>query len=199
MKVENFVIGTAVTVLLLLWLVTPGLAGATVVKVEPATQEVSAGEGFCVDVVIEDIKDMAADGAILHFDPNAMQATKITEGEFLMGGGTTLPVEIIDNTAGTVTFAYALSTGSVGGSGVLATIEFTAGASAEGTFDLSLTNVELYDPNLNLIPTDVFNGTITIGGPTAPTPAPIQGFSGISVAAAIGILAIILVIKRRRR
>ena len=203
MKVENEVIGATVTVLLLLWLVTLGFAGATVVKIEPATQNVLAGEGFSVDVTIEGVTDMAANGAILHFDPNAMQATAIVEGESLKRGGTTLPVEIIDNTAGTVTFAYALSTGSVGGSGPLATIEFTAAASAEGTFDLDLTDLELYDSNLNLIPKDVINGTVTIGGagPAPPTP----GFSGISFAAAIGILVILFVIsdratiRRRRR
>ena len=196
MKMKKIAIGATVAVLLLLWLVTPGFAGATVVKIEPPTQGVSAGEGFSVDVTIEDITDMAANGAILHFDHNAMQATSIIEGDFLKRRGTTLPVEIIDNTAGTVTFAYALSTGSVGGSGPLATIEFTAAASAEGTFDLDLTDLELYDSNLNLIPKDVINGTVTVGeaGPAPPT----QGFSVIEVAAAIGILAILFVIRRRK-
>ena len=196
MKMRNMVIGATVTALLLLWLVTVGFAGATVVKIEPATQSVSPGEGFSVDVTIEDITDMAANGAILHFEPNAIQATSIIEGDFLKRSGTTLPVEIIDNTAGTVTFAYALSTGSVGGSGPLATIQFTAAASAEGTFDMDLTDVELYDSNLNLIPKEVINGTVAIGGagPAPPTP----GFSVIEVVAVIGILAILFVIRRRR-
>ena len=197
MKVKNIVIGTAITALLLLWLVTVGFAGATVVKIEPPTQGVSAGEGFSVDVVVEDVTDMAANGAILHFEPNAMQATKIIEGDFLKSSGTTLPVEFIDNTAGTVTFAYALNTGSVGGSGPLATIEFTAATSAEGTFDLDLTDVELYDSNLILIPRDMINGTVTIGG-AGPTPPPTPGFRVIEVVAVIGILAILFAIRRRK-
>jgi len=160
-------IGATVTVLLLLWLVTLGLAGATVVKIEPATQNVLAGEGFSVNVTIEDVTDMAADGAILHFDPGAMQATNITAGVI-----NSFPVETIDNEAGAVTFAYAKATGSFSGSGALATIEFTADASAEGVFDLDLTDVELIEPDLSAIPIAVSNGTVTIvGGPT-PTPSP---------------------------
>ena len=196
MKMKNTAIGTTVAALLLFWLVTFAPVGATVVKIEPATQSVSPGEGFSVDVTIEDITDMAANGAILHFEPNAIQATSIIEGDFLKRSGTTLPVEIIDNTAGTVTFAYALSTGSVGGSGPLATIQFTAAASAEGTFDMDLTDVELYDSNLNLIQAGVSNGTVIIGG-AGPAP-PTLGFSGIEVVVAIGILAILFVIKRRK-
>ena len=175
MKVKKIAIGATVMVLLLLWLVTPGFAGATVVKIEPSTQNVLAGEGFSVDVTIEDITDMAANGAILHFEHSSMQATGITAGVI-----STFPVTTIDNTAGTVTFAYALQTGSYTGSGVLATIEFTAAASAEGTFELDLTDVELYDPNLNLIPTGVSNGTVTITSKPTPTPTstPTTGGNG---------------------
>ena len=168
MKVKNIAIGATVTVLLLLWLVTLGPVGATVVKIDLSPQNVSAGEGFRVDVTIEDVTDMAADGAILHFDPNAMQATGITAGVI-----STFPLANIDNTAGTVTFAYALMTGSFTGSGPLATVDFTADASAEGTFDLVLTDVELLRPDLSEIPANVFDGTITIGGPEPiPTPTP---------------------------
>ena len=129
----------------------------TAVKVEPATQSVLSGESFSVNVTVEDVTDMAADGAILHFDPDAMQATDITAGVI-----TTSPIEDIDNTAGTVTFGYALMTGSFSGSGPLATIEFTTNASAEGTFNLNLTDVELLEPNQDVIPTDVFNDTVSL-------------------------------------
>ena len=176
MKGKKVAIET-VMILLLLWLVTLSLAGATIVKVEPATQEVSAGEGFSVDVTIEDVTDMAANGAILHFDPTAMQAANITAGVI-----DSFPVEIIDNEAGTVTFAYALQTGSYTGSGPLATIDFTADASAEGTFDLNLTDVEILRPDVSLIQTGVSNGTVTITGdgePTpTPTPTPLTGGNG---------------------
>ena len=162
-------IGATVVVLLLLWLVTVGLAGATVVKIEPSTQNVLAGEGFSVDVTIEDVTDMAADGAILHFDSGAMQAANITAGVI-----NSFPVETIDNEAGAVTFGYAKATGSFSGSGALATIDFTADASAEGVYNLNLTDVELIEPDISAIPIAVSNGTVTVvGGPTpTPTPSP---------------------------
>ena len=159
MKGKNIVIGTAV--LLLFWLVTTSIAGATSVNVTPAYQEVVQGADFQVNVTVDDVTNMAADGAILHFDPCAMQATNITAGVI-----DTFPVEIIDNVAGTVTFGYALMTGSfTGGPGTLATIDFTADATAEGLFELNLTDVELLRQNLSEIPTEVFNGTVNIIGP----------------------------------
>ena len=154
MKGKNIAVGTAV--LMLFWLVTLSIAGATSVNVNPAYQEVLQGAAFQVEVNVTDVTNMAADGAILHFDHNAMQATGITAGVI-----DTFPIEIIDNTAGTVTFAYALMTGGYTGSGPLATIDFTADAS--GLFDLTLTDVELLDPDLYPIPTDVNNGMVNIG------------------------------------
>ena len=134
----------------------------SIVKVEPASQTVLPGQSFSVNVTVEDVTDMASDGAILHFDPTAMQATGITAGVI-----SSFPIEDINNTAGTVTFGYALSTGSFSGSGPLATIEFAANASAEGTFNLNLTDVDLRRPDISSIPTEVFNGTVTISGPPA--------------------------------
>jgi len=137
----------------------------TIVKVAPASQTVLPGQNFSVNVTVENVTNMNADGATLHFNSTAMQATGIIEGEFLKSGGSTIPIEEINNTAGTATFAYALISGSVNGSGVLATIEFTTNASVEGTFDLNLTEVHLVRPNATEIPTEVFNGTVTISRP----------------------------------
>ena len=128
---------------------------ATTVSVEPATQVIIPGDSFSVDVYVTNVTNMAADGAILHFDPTAMQATGITAGVI-----DTFPIEQIDNVTGTVTFGYALMTGSYTGSGPLATIDFDTNASAECWFDLTLTDVELYDSDVQLIPTGVVNGTV---------------------------------------
>ena len=136
---------------------TIAISKPTTVKVEPTSQTVSPGQSFSVNVTVENVTDLASDGAILHFDPNAMQATNVTGGVI-----DTFPIEIMDNTTGTVTFAYALSAGSFSGNGTLATIEFTTNASAEGTFNLNLTGVELLRPDHSVIPTDVFNGTVTL-------------------------------------
>jgi len=136
---------------------------ATTVSVEPATQVIIPGDSFSVDVYVTDVTNMAADGAILHFDPNAMQATGITAGVI-----TTFPIEQIDNVTGTVTFGYALTTGGYTGSGPLATIDFDTNASAECWFDLNLTDVELYDSDVQLIPAEVVNGTVGLDN-TPPT------------------------------
>ena len=140
----------------------------TIVKVEPASQTVSPGQNFSVNVTVENVTNMNADGAALHFNATVMLATDIIEGEFLKSGGPTFPIEEINNTAGTATFAYSLGAGSsVNGSGVLATIEFTAKASVEGTFDLNFTELHLVSSDGTEIPTEVFNGTVTISIPPA--------------------------------
>lgn len=119
----------------------------TVVKVDPASQVVIQGTSFEVDIYVEDVVYMAGGQATVNFDASAMQAIGITEGDFLKSGGSTLGIELIDNAAGTVTVAYVLMWPWVGvdSSGVLATIEFEADASASGTFDLTLTDVLLID------------------------------------------------------
>ena len=160
MKGKNIAVGTAV--LMLFWLVTLSIAGATSVNVHPTDQEVAPGAAFQVEVNVTDVTNMAADGTILHFEPSAMQATGIAAGVI-----DTFPIEKIDNVNGTVTFAYARATGGYTGSGPLATIDFTAGMT-EGLFDLGLTDVELLRPDGSLIPTDVNNGTVNITAPVGP-------------------------------
>ena len=151
-KKKVSIIGIAV-VLVLIGAVSA--VDATTVSVEPATQVVIPGDSFSIDVYVTNVTNMAADGAILHFDPSAMQATGITAGVI-----TTFPIEIIDNVTGTVTFAYAQTTGGYTGSGPLATIYFDSNISAECWFDLNLTDVELLHPDLTVIPADVVNGTV---------------------------------------
>ena len=146
-----------------------GWAQPTIVKVDPATQNVLPGAAFQVGIYIDDVTNMAADGAILHFDPSAMQATGITAGVI-----STFPIETIDNTAGTVTVAYALMAGSYTGSGMMATIAFTADPSASGTSNLTLpvgcgdpvSGVCLLDGDVNEIPCTSKDGTVTFSRPS---------------------------------
>ena len=148
-------------------------ATAVVVKVDPFSQTLAPGGSFSVDVIVEGVTYMAADQATLNFDPAAMQATEVVEGDFLKSAGATLPFAIIDNMAGTATFAYALSSGGVTGSGVLATINFDTSPAAGGVFNFDLTNVLLSDGDSNPITVDVISdGTVTIGSESTPTPTP---------------------------
>ena len=165
----------AVTVAFSILVAFSATASATTVEVSPATQNVLPGAAFQVDIYIEDVTYMAGDQATLNFDPTKMQCTGITEGAFLKSGGGTIGIEKIDNTAGTARVAYVLMTPWVGvdGSGVLATIAFTADASASGTFDLTLTDVMLIDGGVtgdwsggSEIPCTSEDGTVTISRPT---------------------------------
>ncbi|CAD6491505.1 MAG: hypothetical protein CHKLHMKO_00134 [Candidatus Argoarchaeum ethanivorans] len=198
-------IGIAAATLALLFLLTLGAttAGATTVSVEPSAQDVQ-GNPFSVDINVTDVTYMGMDQVVLNFDPSAMEATGITEGGFLKSAGTTIPVELIDNIAGTVTFSYSLTTANVGvtGSGTLATINFTTELTALGEYPLNLTDVALSDGDGTPITTVDVNGTVNVTAPGPPAAVP--ALSGIGMIALIGALAIVLAIsvstmRRKRR
>ena len=73
----------AVALLFLLALSATTIAGATTIKVDPATQDVTAGDPFSGNVVVENVTNMGADQATLNFDPSAMSVSGVTEGNFL--------------------------------------------------------------------------------------------------------------------
>ncbi|MEA1944995.1 MAG: cohesin domain-containing protein, partial [Euryarchaeota archaeon] len=156
---------------------------AATVKVDPASQTVAAGDVFYVNVTVKDVVGMKGDAAILNFDPGVMQVTGIVEGDFLKAGGSTLPVSTWDNTAGTATFGYTLwgTFSTVSGSGTLATIMFDTYPDAPaGTYDLSLTDVELRDASNDEISIDISNGMVTILSPTR-TRTSTSGSSGSGI------------------
>jgi len=163
-KVSASIIGVLV-ILCLVFMVSA--VDATTVKIDPATQTLKPGDAFSVNVTVENVTYMAADQATLNFDPSAMQATVIVEGDFLKSAGTTLGagMEVIDNVNGSVTFFYALMTPGVGvnGSGTLATIYFNTNVSAECTFPLNLTEVALADGDGNPITVyAIYNGEVKL-------------------------------------
>ena len=169
--IKNILIGTVLV------LVIVASAGATEVRVDPASQTVTAGDAFYMNITVEDVVNIKGNAAGLNFDPDVMQVTGITEGDFLKTGGSTIGVGNWDNTAGTAAFAYSLGTGTwttVSGSGTLATIEFDIYPDApEGVYDLSLTNVEIRDTNNELIQADISNDSVTVlSPPTTATATP---------------------------
>ena len=191
--IKNILIGT---ILVLVMMASAGANGGTVVKVDPASQTIAAGDAFHVEVIVENVTNMKACGAILNFDPGVMQVTGIIEGDFLKTGGGTIGFGMWDNTTGTADFSYALTFPGgtpVTGSGTLATIEFEACTPAD-TCDLSLTDVELIDASDEEMPTDVSNGAVTI---TPPIPVP--ALSGIGMIVLVCMLAIVLAISVTRR
>jgi hypothetical protein len=161
-----------VTVALMVWLIggAPTDAGVSsvVVKIDPATQVVIAGNLFSVNIAVENVTELGADQATVSFDPQAIQVSQVTEGDFLKSAGPTIGVESIDNVNGAITFSYALMTPGigVGGSGTLATINFTTNLSANATFVVTLSNVLLSNGTGSPVPiNDVVNGTVTLSAP----------------------------------
>ena len=167
-KIKVSITGIAVFLVLI---AAVSAVDATAVKVVPANQTVHAGENFSVNITIENVTNMKSNQAVLNFDPTAMNATDIIEGDFLKTGGATLPVEIINNTEGTAGFAYTLLSGGspVTGSGVLVTIKFNTSREIDDSFNLILTDVKIKNTTAE-VPVHVYNGTVKILTPPSPTP-----------------------------
>ena len=179
-KASIGIVGIAVFLVLVGAVSAVDAIAGTTVSVEPATQTVKSGDSFSVDIDVTYVTYMGMDQAVLNFDPSAMQATGIVEGAFLKSAGATLAIALIDNDAGTASFTYALMAPSVGvtGSGTLATINFDSNASAECTFDLTLTDVALADGDGDpIIVDEIINGEVKIDNttPTVDITSPADG------------------------
>jgi len=168
MGTATIVVAVVVVVGLLIGAAAPH-AGATVtaaasVNVHPATQVVTAGSPFTINVTVENIAEMGADQVTLHFDPNTMSVSQVTEGDFLKSAGVTVGSNITNNSEGYVTFFYSLRTegATVSGSGTLATIYFDTSASATGLFNLELSDVLVATGTGELIPVNLFNGSVNL-------------------------------------
>ncbi|NOX63920.1 MAG: hypothetical protein GXP42_18545 [Chloroflexi bacterium] len=135
---------------------------------EPASGSMSGGD-ISVDLMIQDVTDMASFEVSLAFDATIVQVNSVTLGDFLSSSGRTASLlgPNIDNGAGRVSFG-AFTFGSApgaNGSGVLATITFTPVATGASpiTFENALaTNTQGVAINLS-----VRNTTISISAALA--------------------------------
>lgn len=164
------VVTVALMVLLISGAPTDAGVSSAVVKIDPATQVVIAGTPFSVNILVENVTELGADQATVSFDPQAIQVSQVTEGDFLKRAGPTIGagVEGIDNVNGSITFFYALMSygANVSGSGTLATINFTTNLSANATFAITLSKVLLSNGTGAPVPIDdVVNGTVTLSAP----------------------------------
>ncbi|MCK4722216.1 MAG: hypothetical protein KAT75_02875, partial [Dehalococcoidia bacterium] len=145
--------------------------GPTTVYISPASQTVSPGEVFTVDIFVEPAEPISGVQAALSFDPSLVTANSVVEGDLLNQGGALTawgmglpPFPIIDNDAGTITNVanYILAPPpTVSGPGTFITISFTA-KEATGTSQLDLSNVIVTNPEAEVLPIDVTGGSVTI-------------------------------------
>ena len=155
-------------------------SAAPVVSVEPAFIEVSEGDLFTVNILIELSGDEDVYGmqCKLYFDNTLLNGVddKCEKGTFLRhdGAGTNVYVNKINNTIGMVEYGETRTDVDYGvnASGILVRITFNATGS--GVCELTLDNVKLSDKNATKIPdVEVHDGTCNIEAVEqipAPTP-----------------------------
>jgi hypothetical protein len=156
-----------VALLLMAALFLPGTAFAapdTAVTVEPASQNVSIGDAFTVDIDVAPDTDIAGAQFNLSFDASLLTANSVTEGDLLSQDGdlTFFMSGTINNVAGTITDVAGAITAAgqtVSSPGTFATISFTA--TAAGTSALDLSNVIVGGPG-GAVTITVTNGSVTV-------------------------------------
>ena len=114
---------------------------------------IHAGDTFTFDISAKSVFDMAGWQFDIVFDPTALEAISVTEGDFLKpdGGSTFFQPGSIDNTAGKITGlrAASLSTQGVTGTGTILQVTFLAKSSGE-------TELALHDFEFGAITGDSF-------------------------------------------
>lgn len=142
---------------------------APTVSLAATPNPVGTGSTFTLDVNATDLTDLYAWQFSVNFDPTLFQVTGVTEGSFLASAGPTFfDGGTIDNTAGTVSFAFDTLLNAVSGatgSGLLESLTIQSLISGTGNF--SLGDVEFLDSGLN----DLAPATMPLSVSAVPEPA----------------------------
>ena len=130
---------------------------------------IHTGDTFTLDIRAENIFDMAGWQFDIAFDPTALEAVEVSEGEFLKtdGGTTFFQSGSIDNAAGKITglSAIRLSTQGVSGTGTLLQVTFKA--KSAGETELALQNFQFGSVTGDSIPAGPHEIRITVEGQIA--------------------------------
>lgn len=148
------------------------------VWVEPAQVDVRPDESFEVQVMIDDVEDLAGFEITIAYDPSVIELTEAARGDFLGSTGRmTVPVgPQIDEEQGTVALgALSLGQGAgPNGSGILATIN--GKALKDGNTALRVEKLELFNTAPELLSVTAQDGEVRVGGsnpePSQPLDAP---------------------------
>ncbi len=129
----------------------------------PASQAVATGSTVTVQVMVNNVTNLGAYEFELSFDPAIISYVSVGNGDFLSSTGRTVSCPSPILTAGSVRFGC-VSQGSSppapNGSGVLATLTFTA--TAPGTSPLAFLLATLSDPLGNDIPATATGGQVVV-------------------------------------
>ena len=133
---------------------TVALPGVGIAFSETET-DLIVGDTITLNLNTENISDLAGWQADITFDPNVLEAIKVTEGDFLKpeGEDTFFQGGTIDNTEGKITDMYSarISESGVSGTGTLLSVTFMA--KAGGETDVTLENFEFISITDETIPT----------------------------------------------
>ena len=124
---------------------------------------VRSGDSFTLRLSAEKVTDLAGWQTDITFDPNALEAVEVSEGDFLKteGVGTFFLRGTIDNTAGKITqISSARLSGGVNGTGTLLLVTFTA--KAVGETRVTLSNLHAGASSTEAIPLDAPEIIITV-------------------------------------
>lgn len=147
---------------------------SAIMRIDPPQSTVMAGETFTVSVMIDDASDLGAFQCTLLYVPAVVTVEDVMVGEFLeTTGRTVIPLgPYIDNQVGRTTFAactLGLQPGP-NGTGVLATVSFTA--QGEGESRLDLQNAQVVDTTSDLQVVTAEGGLVVVESTPTPTPDP---------------------------
>jgi PEP-CTERM putative exosortase interaction domain len=176
-KIESLMFRIVLTVTGMAACAAPGYASTVI---SAGTMTVNTGQTFNLNVSISGITDLFSWQFDLSFDHTLLTANSITEGPFLksLGGTTNYVAGTINNTTGKISNTADTLTGAAGtgvsGSGVLAIVSFTAGATT-GISTIALSNIFLSDSNFNPIVNTPQNGSVTIAGAPEPNTLALLG------------------------
>jgi len=182
-------------------------ANPTTVSIAPSeVGNLSTGQTFTVDVVIADVNNLYGWQIKVIFDPNVLNANRVSEGPFLMNvNDTAWPKPVIDNTVGYVLASALLMPPyppvGVTGGGTLANITFSvkSGGSSALHFDETLTYLRSVVSGV-IVPIEslvTHDGTYGSGGGGI-SGVPMELIAGVAVAVVIVVVAGVLFLRRRK-
>jgi hypothetical protein len=152
-------------VVAVVFLSSPAFSDA-IVEVQPSLTTANPGDLFSINIDVSGVTGLYAFQFDVTFDPNILGFSEITEGSFLMGGGSTFFIPGINDPNGTLTFTADTLVGpvpGVTGDGTLATLFFQSLAPGSSPIDLS--NVTLLDSYFGDISATTVNGAATVPEP----------------------------------
>ncbi|UYZ39906.1 MAG: rhodanese-like domain-containing protein [Candidatus Methanospirare jalkutatii] len=166
--------------LLLILCLTTATSATPKISVSPSFIEASPGENFTIEIKIEpNGAEIYAVQYDLYFNPNILNATSQSQGNFLSqdGENTIVLVNEINNTIGKIEYVETRMGVEKGvkEAGVLSSISFEVIGTERS--ELKLSNVILSDTNATPIEATIESGTVVVSAPatpatTAPSPAP---------------------------